>query len=217
MKLKLHILPECQKKLWQKLSDTPKNFVLYGGTALALRLGHRQSIDFDFFSSDSFNPEDLYKSISYLQGAEKSQIGKNTLTCLIKKQNQTVKVSFFGGLNFARLLSPDLLSDPNIAVASLADLSATKIKVIQDRAEIKDYIDIAELLKYFSLEQMLANAMAVFGIEFNPLLSLKALTFYQDGNLPQLNEKIKQLLLKAANQVNLSKLPTINIEANRLI
>jgi hypothetical protein len=102
-------------------------------------------------------------------------------------------------------------------MGSTIDLSATKIKVIQNRAEIKDYIDIAELLKYFSLEQMLANAMAVFGIEFNPLLSLKALTFYQDGNLPQLNEKIKQLLLKAANQVNLSKLPTINIEANRLI
>jgi predicted nucleotidyltransferase component of viral defense system len=71
MKLKLNILPYGQKQLWQELSDTPKNFVLYGGTALALRLGHRQSVDFDFFSSDSFNPGDLYKSIPYLQGAEK--------------------------------------------------------------------------------------------------------------------------------------------------
>ena len=135
----------------------------------------------------------------------------------MKRQNQIVKVSFFGGLDFARLLSPDILSGSNIAIASLADLSATKIKVIQDRAEIKDYIDIAELLKHFGPEQMLANAMAVFGIAFNPLLSLKALTFYQDGNLPQLDEKIKQFLLKTAKQVNLSNLPAVNIEANRLI
>jgi predicted nucleotidyltransferase component of viral defense system len=217
MKLKLNILPYGQKQLWQELSDTPKNFVLYGGTALALRLGHRQSVDFDFFSSDSFNPGDLYKSIPYLQGAEKSQVSKNTLTCLLKRQNDTAKVSFFGGLSFARLSPPDVLSDPNIAIASLADLSATKIQVIQDRAEVKDYIDIAELLKQLSLEQMLANAMAVFGKEFNPLLSLKALVYYQDGNLPQLDEKIKQILLKSANQVNLSNLPTINREANRLI
>jgi predicted thioredoxin/glutaredoxin len=136
---------------------------------------------------------------------------------LLKRQNDTAKVSFFGGLSFARLSPPDVLSDPNIAIASLADLSATKIQVIQDRAEVKDYIDIAELLKQLSLEQMLANAMAVFGKEFNPLLSLKALVYYQDGNLPQLDEKIKQILLKSANQVNLSNLPTINREANRLI
>ena len=184
---------------------------------MALRLGHRQSVDFDFFSSDSFNPGDLYKRIPYLKGAEKSQVSKNTLTCLVKKQNETAKVSFFGSLSFARLSSPDVISNPNISIASLADLSATKIHVIQDRAEIKDYMDIAELLKQLSLELMLANAIAVFGKEFNPLLSLKALVYYQDGNLPQLDERIKQVLLKATNEVNLSKLPTVHIQANRLI
>jgi predicted nucleotidyltransferase component of viral defense system len=217
MELKINILPVVQYQLWQELGDTPKNFVLYGGTALALRLGHRQSVDFDFFSSDSFNPGDLYKRIPYLKGAEKSQVSKNTLTCLVKKQNETAKVSFFGSLRFARLSSPDVISNPNISIASLADLSATKIHVIQDRAEIKDYMDIAELLKQLSLELMLANAIAVFGKEFNPLLSLKALVYYQDGNLPQLDERIKQVLLKATNEVNLSKLPTVHIQANRLI
>jgi len=217
MHLKITILPAVQYQLWQELGDTPKNFVLYGGTALALRLGHRQSVNFDFFSSDSFNPGELYRNIPYLQGAEKSQVSKNTLTCLVKRKNETAKVSFFGGLSFARLSSPDVLSDPKISIASLADLSATKIHVIQDRAELKDYVDISELLKEFSLERMLANAIAVFGKEFNPLLSLKALVYYQDGNLPQLDEKIKQVLLKAVNQINLAKLPTVHIQANRLI
>ncbi len=73
------------------------------------------------------------------------------------------------------------------------------------------------MLKKLSLELMLANAIAVFGKEFNPLLSLKALIYFQDGNLPQLDEKIKQVLLKAVNQINLSKLPTVHIQAHRLI
>jgi predicted nucleotidyltransferase component of viral defense system len=215
MKLKIDILPAAQYRLWQELGDTPKNFILYGGTALALRLGHRQSVDFD--SSYSFNSTKLYTSIPYLQGAEKSQISENTLTCLLKRQNETAKVSFFGGLSFARLSSADILSNPAIAIASLADLSATKIQVIQDRAEMKDYIDIAELLNYLSLEQMLANARAVFGKEFNPLLSLKALTYYQDGNLPQLEADVKQVLLKSVNQVDLSNLPPVNIQSSQLI
>lgn len=47
----LEILEEPQKKLWHTLKTVRDQFVLYGGTALALRLGHRQSIDFDFFYS----------------------------------------------------------------------------------------------------------------------------------------------------------------------
>lgn len=45
---RLDILPPAQRALWDELGGLPHGFVLYGGTALALRLGHRQSIDFDF-------------------------------------------------------------------------------------------------------------------------------------------------------------------------
>lgn len=47
---KFNILPASHRTLWNELKSTPKHFVLYGGTALALRLGHRISEDFDFFS-----------------------------------------------------------------------------------------------------------------------------------------------------------------------
>ena len=76
---KLGILPVSQRSLWDELRQTPPEFVLYGGTALALRLGHRHSEDFDFFSNSSFVPETLRKRIPYLEGAEISQIEANTL------------------------------------------------------------------------------------------------------------------------------------------
>ena len=68
--LKLEILPTPQRELWKELEQTPKKFVLYGGTSLALRLGHRSSEDFDFFSNETFAPGILQKSVPYLKGAE---------------------------------------------------------------------------------------------------------------------------------------------------
>lgn len=51
MEPRLEILPESQRNLWPQLGLIPEKFVLYGGTAIALRFGHRESIDFAFFSS----------------------------------------------------------------------------------------------------------------------------------------------------------------------
>src|SRR6202521_4745800 len=97
----LSILPEPQRQLWAELRDTPKMFVLYGGTALGLRLGHRQSEDFDFFSNVAFAPDSLRKRVQYMQGAEVSQSEANTLTVIVHRDGP-VKISFFGGLNLNR-------------------------------------------------------------------------------------------------------------------
>ncbi len=56
---RLDVLPAAQRRLWDELGDTPPEFVLYGGTALALRLGHRKSADFDFFGAKPFDPGEL--------------------------------------------------------------------------------------------------------------------------------------------------------------
>jgi len=76
----LSILPGPQRQLWAELKGTPKAFVLYGETALALRLGHRQSEDFDFFSNQPFHPDSLRDSIPYLKHAEMTQFQDNPLT-----------------------------------------------------------------------------------------------------------------------------------------
>ena len=66
---KLNILPASQRAIWKELKATPKHFVLYGGTALALRLGHRISENFDFFTNATFEPQDLAEQILYRSGA----------------------------------------------------------------------------------------------------------------------------------------------------
>ena len=71
---RLDILPAPQRTLWPELDATPDHFTLYGGTALALRLGHRQSVDFDFFSREPFDPAILAREMPYLAGAEPVQM-----------------------------------------------------------------------------------------------------------------------------------------------
>jgi hypothetical protein len=79
MKPHREILPPPQKWIWPKLGQF-KDFVLYRGTALALRHGHRTSVDFDFFGSKKFEPFALRQNIPLLDGAEMLETGENTLT-----------------------------------------------------------------------------------------------------------------------------------------
>ena len=203
------ILPEPQRRLWGELRDTPKTFVLYGGTALALRLGHRQSEDFDFFSNQPFRAESLRERIPYLKGAEMSQFQDNTLTALVDRSGP-VKVSFFGSLGLRRVQDPDIVSENGVQIASMLDLLASKLKTVQLRAEAKDYRDIAATLgKGLSMAEGLAAAAAIYGKEFNGALSLKALTFFGDGDLPSLSQQIRDGLRTAATAVDLKHLPLL--------
>jgi hypothetical protein len=205
----LSILPEPQKQLWVELRDTPKTFVLYGGTALALRLGHRQSEDFDFFSNKSFQPTSLRSSIPYLKHAEMTQFQENTLTAIVDR-NGPVKLSFFGSLGIKRVQDPDIVEENGVQIASMLDLFASKLKTIQVRAEAKDYRDIVGALNAgLTLAEGLSAAVAIYGREFNGALSLKALTFFEDGDLPRLTPETRKKLLGAATSVNLKRLPLV--------
>lgn len=205
--LKLEILPQAQRRLWNELKNTPQEFVLYGGTALSLRLGHRTSEDFDFFSNRPFLPDVLRKAIGYLQDAEMRQFEENTLTAMVNRDGP-VKVSFFGGLKLNRVQDPDVIPDNGIKVASLLDVAATKLATIQQRAQARDYEDVLALAGAgVSLPEMLAAAEAVYGSTFNGTLSLKALTFFADGDLPTLSPVIQSRLRTLASQVNLEQIP----------
>jgi nucleotidyltransferase AbiEii toxin of type IV toxin-antitoxin system len=208
---RLEILPAAQRRLWDDLSCTPQGFVLYGGTALALRLGHRHSEDFDFFSNSSFNAQDLRKSIPYLEAAEMSQFETNTLTAIVDRGGP-VKVSFFGGLSLNRVQDPDLTH--GIHVASLLDVAATKMATIQQRAQARDYQDIAAIARAgISLADAIAAATAVYGNTFNGALSLKALTYFCDGDLPSLSPAFQAKLRELAAAVNLKEIPRMQSKA----
>ena len=102
----LTILPPPQLQLWAELDTTPEHFTLYGGTALALRLGHRTSADFDFFSNQPFDPDELTAAIPYLKGAERVQVAPDTLKCRVERGGP-VLVSFFGGLGLGQAAPRD--------------------------------------------------------------------------------------------------------------
>jgi hypothetical protein len=205
----LQILPAAQRRLWDELGHTPREFVLYGGTSLALRLGHRRSEDFDFFSNNAFAPDVLRKAIPYLQGAELSQFETNTLTAIVDRGGP-VKVSFFGDLKLNRVHEPEIAEDNGIQVASLLDVAATKLATIQQRAQARDYEDLAAIVgSGISLAEALAAAVAVYGKEFNGALSLKALTYFGDGDLPNLSPATQKKLRTLAREINLRNIPRV--------
>jgi len=206
---KLEILPEAQRRLWTELSATPSHFVLYGGTAIALRLGHRHSEDFDFFSNQSFVPQELLARVSYLKGSVVRQESPNTLTCSVERGGR-VLVSFFGGLALNRAAEPETAEGAGLQVASLLDLAATKLNTILGRASLKDYLDIDALLRAgIALTEALGAARVVFGPQFSPMASLKALTYFEEGDLAQLGQDVRHRLETAVRIVELSGLPQL--------
>ncbi len=200
MRPRLNILPAEQRRLWPELSQVPEHFVLYGGTAIALRLGGRQSVDFDFFTSQPVSADVLCRSLAFLAGAKLIQSELNTASFAVERGGD-VKVSFFGGLTMGRVGRPDRCEDNRVRIASLLDLAAQKVKVILVRAEPRDYEDIYTLLKSgVSLPKALGAAKALYP-EFNPVLSLKALTYYGEPTLAAVSAGVREYLTEESAKV----------------
>ncbi len=203
---RMDILPTAQKSLWPQLRNAAAlGLVLYGGTAIALRLGHRQSVDFDFFSGGALEHGLLRKSLPFLARSTVLQDRQNALTVhvpSVEAANLGVKVSFFGAIGFGRVGEPEFTNDGVLLVASLDDLMATKLKVILQRPEAKDYRDIAAMLESkVRLDRGLASARELFRPTFQPSESLRALCFFEDGDLGTLSDSEKRTLVKAATEV----------------
>jgi Nucleotidyl transferase AbiEii toxin, Type IV TA system len=206
---KLDILPAAQRLIWEELNQIPSSFVLYGGTAMALRLGHRQSVDFDFFSNERFEPSNLLWSLGSLREARVDQRGDNTLSLVVDRSGP-VRLSFFGEVGMNRIQDPDVAPDNRLQVASLLDLTATKLKTIQQRAEAKDYRDLAAAFDTgIGLAEALGAATAIFGRRFNAMAALKALTYFGDGNLPSLPTRLQDRLRTSAETLKLEAVPRI--------
>jgi hypothetical protein len=213
-KPRFDVLPPEQRALWPELIEVPRDFVLYGGTGLALRLGHRQSVDFDFFSSEPFQVVELEAKIPFLEGAEIAQRKENTLSVTVVRGGP-VKVSFFGGLSFGRVGEPEISEDGVVALASLLDIGGLKTSVVQVRAESKDYRDVIALLHGgISLSTLLAAGKALYGEQFNPLITLKALSYFGDGDLDSLTEPEKETLLWAVQRVG--EIPVLSKSSPKL-
>jgi Nucleotidyl transferase AbiEii toxin, Type IV TA system len=210
------VLPPAQLRLWPELSQTPEEFTLYGGTAIALQLGHRPSLDFDFFAWRPFAPNNLMQKIPCLRGATVRQAAPDTLTVTVDRGGP-VQLSFFGGLDLGQVARADTAIGPGIKVASLIDLAGFKVAVVTQRAELKDYIDVHSLLikAAISLADMLASAGIIYGSEFNPLLALKALAYHEDRALAGLSAGVRRDLAEAVRRTDPRRLPRLTAVRQR--
>jgi hypothetical protein len=204
----LNILPADQRALWEhELQAGFPGWVLYGDTALALRLGHRTSVDFDFFSADPLVPLE-FRDRYGLEG-DILQADVNTLSVL----HHGVKLSFFGGLSLGVLHEPDFFGQ--CPVASLEDLAAGKLAALVNRVELKDYLDVVALLRHgCELPRLLSCANAVYRGEFPIAACLKSLAWFDDPALAELPAKDRHLLEQASLAVD--QVPTISVSARKI-
>jgi len=151
-----------------------KDFVLVGGTALALQVGHRISIDIDLFGHSDIDQPTILATLNDYGTVQLLKKSENILILSlngIKVDLVNYKYPWIGNLNIVE----------NIRFASLSDIAAMKLNAIAGRASVKDFIDIFALLKIFSLREMLNfyNEKYQDGSEF---MVIKSLTFFDDAD-----------------------------------
>jgi hypothetical protein len=99
-------------------------------------------------------------------------------------------------------------------VASLLDIAGTKVAVVQKRAEVKDYLDMDALMQHgVALPTALAAGAVVYGRSFNPLITLKALSYFDD--VPALPAAVQARLAAAVAAVDVTRLPVLTPYATR--
>jgi hypothetical protein len=158
-------------------------FNLVGGTALALHLGHRKSIDLDFFTSESFDLEEVKMMLIKKYDFKVSYSRSQTLKGFING----VKVDFIK-FDYPHLHNCDIIDE--VRIESIPDIIAMKLLSITDNgSRIKDFIDIAYLSSWFSLEQMLQFFIRKI-TNSNIMMPIKALTYFDDIDF---NESIVML------------------------
>lgn len=203
------IMPPGQAELWPTLGGIPDHFVLYGGTGLALRLGHRASVDFDFFSAESFLPTELVSDLSWLGKVTINRAAPNNL--IITTEN-AVNLSFLGEMGIASVAEPSLVQENGLIIASIFDLAGTKAKAILDRSEWRDYVDIATLLRDgLTVPEVIGYATTIFApkFEFPAAVFLRSLVWFGDGTAKDVPDDIKRELERAVATVGPNDIPVV--------
>lgn len=199
----LEILPQEQLALYPHLAQiTGLDFVLFGGTAIALQLGHRQSVDFDFFTHKSIDR--LQKTLLALDHIKVGTILQQEKDTLVFMTESKVKLSFFGDMDFVTKAKAIQTDDEILRIADMQSLLATTLKATCDRAEYKDYFDIATILQQtdISLQNALNDVGVFFGSDFPLVQILKGLTYFEDGDLHRLTEQERKLLIKESKEAS---------------
>lgn len=170
------ILDKKRMRILPLLKEFKKNFYLAGGTALALQLGHRDSIDFDFFSESEFSTKELFKKLKTVFKnflLVKVQEEENTISVII---DESIKLSFF---YYPYKQVKKFKSEEVFRLASIEDIACMKLSAIVSRAVQKDYVDLYFILKQINLEGIF-KALKKKMPELDENLILKSLVYFKD-------------------------------------
>lgn len=168
------ILPNTFSLLKEICADSHFDpFILVGGTALAMQIGHRLSVDLDFFSGSSFDSAQMIDHLVQNFDFKLSSVHANTILGFIG----TVKVDF---ITHAYPAVEKPLCIDQVRLATPLDISAMKVNAIMNSGQrIKDFIDLYYLLSHYSLQSIL-DAYTKKYTHANPMIALKAISYFDD-------------------------------------
>jgi len=169
------ILTQEQKELLSLVRKFSRIFGVVGGTAIALYIGHRESIDFDLFSLKEFDNNTIRKKIvksNRIEEIIKDEIGQYTLS--IKK----VRFTFF---HYSYKITFSKNFEDYFRMPSLLTLAAMKAHVLGRRGKWKDYVDLYFIIKHhFDIDAIVKKAKRIFVNEFNEKLFRVQLSYFAD-------------------------------------
>ena len=179
------ILSKEQIELFPLLEMANRNFGLVGGTAVALQIGHRQSIDFDLFSYKEFKNKILRQKVERLTRINQTIVNK---TGEFTFMANNVRVTFY---NFTYEIEYKKSLDKIIKMPDLLTLAAMKAFAIGQRAKWKDYVDLYFIMKDFhTCKEIAKKSEELFGAHFNEKLFRVQLSYLDDVNY---EEKVEYL------------------------
>jgi len=174
--MRKEILTKEQVKLLPLGGKFIKNFGLVGGTAIALQIGHRQSIDFDLFSTEGFNNAKIRKIIiasgSKISKVYQDEVGQ--FTFFVDK----VQFTFF---HYPFKIEFSEKFEKTLKMPDLLTLAAMKAYTLGRRAKWKDYVDLYFIInKYHSLKKIVKRGKTIFNGEFNERIFREQLAYFKD-------------------------------------
>jgi hypothetical protein len=185
-------------------SNLCTNAYLAGGSALALHIGHRISIDFDFFTREAFDAIALSSELKKIGTFTVDSAKNNTLL----GNFMNVKFSYF---LYDYPLIGTTTTYEDIAIADMKDIAAMKLVAITGRSTKKDYIDLYILAKnHYPLETIFTfYDQKYYLLNENEFTIIKSLTFFQEADLTEMPtmvtpivwEEVKQFFLTEANRL----------------
>ena len=169
------ILSPSQQKLLPLLKVFKKEFYLVGGTAVALYIGHRRSIDFDLFKFAPIKPKSLITKISALGFPYKVT---RRVTEQLNVTIHNVKFTFY---EYPFQIDSPTSFEGVLRMPSLIDLAAMKAYALGRRSKWKDYVDLCFILKeHYTIKQISDRASVIFDQLFSQKLFRAQLSFFAD-------------------------------------